>query len=90
MAHREALHRFLDELPYEMLDVAQAALKRVCDTPVIRAVYAAPEDDEPLAEEERLDLERAVAAGEIVSDEAPGSAWGVGGSSSRLIAMPVR
>jgi hypothetical protein len=72
MTTREALHRYLDDLPDELLEAANQVLKRAFDNPVIRSLHAAPYDDEPLTEEDEQAVDaarRAVAAGETVSHD---------------------
>jgi hypothetical protein len=49
---RAKLHRLVDELPDESLDAAAVLLERARD-PMIAALEAAPQDDEPLSPDER-------------------------------------
>ena len=70
---RQYLHKLIDELPEEEIQAAQRYLEflSTCQDPLVRALESAPEDDEPITDEEREavdEAERAVAAGDIVSD----------------------
>jgi hypothetical protein len=49
---RAELHRLVDELPDESVDAAGILLRRAKD-PLVAALEAAPEDDEPYTDEER-------------------------------------
>jgi hypothetical protein len=67
---KESLHRLIDDLP----EVEAERLLRALQTtdPVLRAIELAPEDDEPLSQEERASIRAAraaVARGEVVSHE---------------------
>jgi hypothetical protein len=59
MIARDELHTILDSIPEDRLDAAREALAALAD-PVLLALLSAPEDDEPLTDE---DL-RAIAEGE--------------------------
>jgi predicted transcriptional regulator len=59
MIVRDDLHTLLDAIPEDRLDAAREALAALAD-PVLLALLTAPEDDEPLTEE---DLQ-AIAEGE--------------------------
>lgn len=59
MIGRDDLHTILDSIPEERLADVRAALEQLAD-PVLVALLNAPEDDEPLTEE---DL-KAIAEGE--------------------------
>lgn len=59
MIARDELHTILDSIPEDRLDAAREALAALAD-PVLLALLTAPEDDEPLTEE---DLQ-AIAEGE--------------------------
>lgn len=48
---RERLHELLDELPEDMLDDAEAAIAAL-SVPPYRPPSEAPEDDEPITDEE--------------------------------------
>ena len=56
MSTRATLHRLVDELPESELDAAARFLEYLRDTyiddPVLRSLRGAPEDDEPLTEED--------------------------------------
>jgi hypothetical protein len=67
---KESLYRLIDDLP----EVEAERLLRALQTtdPVLRAIELAPEDDEPLSQEERASIRvarAAVARGEVVSHE---------------------
>lgn len=72
---REELHRLIDELPEGEWHAAArflAYLRDIGSDPFLRALMAAPEDDEPEMPEEEAAMaaaRAAVAHGEIVSDE---------------------
>ena len=59
MIARDELHTILDSIPEDRLDAARDALAALAD-PVLLALLNAPEDDEPVTEE---DLQ-AIAEGE--------------------------
>jgi len=68
---KEALHRLIDELPDDEAERLLRALQTM--DPVLRAIELAPEDDEPLTDEERASIRAAraaVARGEVISHEA--------------------
>ena len=70
---RERLHRLVDTLPAGELPVAGRYLEflAVSGHPFVRALFAAPEADEPLSGGDRGALEegrRALDAGDTVSD----------------------
>ncbi len=72
---KERLHRLIDEWPEEELEAVEqalAALNARRADPLLRALYAAPWDDEPETDEERQAVEAARAAyarHETVSDD---------------------
>ena len=72
MPARDELHRLIDAIPDSELAAAAAALKPLVD-PVTRALLLAPEDDEPLTDDERALIEaartEADAVGYIPHDE---------------------
>jgi hypothetical protein len=51
MIARDDLHTILDSIPEDRLDAAREALAALAD-PVLLALLSAPEDDEPLTEED--------------------------------------
>jgi hypothetical protein len=51
MTTRERLHAILDELPDDMLDAVEAAIFDLTEPPY-RPLSEAPEDDEPLTDED--------------------------------------
>ncbi|MBM2826784.1 MAG: hypothetical protein HW403_848 [Dehalococcoidia bacterium] len=61
MTVKERLHHLVDQLPESMVPVAERTLEVLCqgDDPVLRALEAAPEDDEPETAEERTAVESA-------------------------------
>ena len=61
MTTRDALHQLLDSLPEELLPAAEARLAALRDDPFLRFMLAAPEDDEPLDEEDLAALAEAEA-----------------------------
>jgi hypothetical protein len=63
-ATRADLHRLLDAIPDGQLAAAAAALEPLVD-PLTRALLRAPEDDEPLTDEERALIEKARAEAEV-------------------------
>ena len=68
---REDLHRLVDAIPDDRLTEAVANLEPVMD-PVTRALLMAPEDDEPLTEEDLAAIAEARADrahGDVVKDE---------------------
>lgn len=62
MTTRKELYRLIDGLSDERLDEAAAALRELSKEHMRWTLESAPIDDEPVTEEERVDLERAVAA----------------------------
>jgi hypothetical protein len=63
MTTRQAVHELLDELPDELLDVAQERLAALRDDAFLRFVVTAPVvDDEPLDDEDLAALAEARAA----------------------------
>ncbi len=71
MTTKDKLHRLVDALPEPVLDEAERLLqelqRRAAD-PLLRALAAAPEDDEPDTEEERAaiaEARAAIARGEV-------------------------
>jgi hypothetical protein len=72
MTTRDALHQLLDALPDEFLPIAEQRLAALRDDPLLRALLAAPEDDEPLTDEDLAALAEAraeFARGETMSLE---------------------
>jgi hypothetical protein len=71
---RTELHRMIDELPESELHAAARFLEflREAGDPLLRALEAAPEDDEPLTPEDEAAIEEAledVRAGRVVRHE---------------------
>jgi hypothetical protein len=56
MLAREDLHTLLDAIPEQQLPAIRAALERLAD-PVLLAFLMAPEDDEPLTDEDIAAIE---------------------------------
>lgn len=56
---REALHRLVDELPEPDVDTATRVLEalRATADPVLRSLLTAPEENEPISDEERAAIE---------------------------------
>jgi len=70
MTTREARHQRLDELPDDLLAMAEARLTALRDDPFLRFLMAAPIDDEPLDEEDLAalaEVEAEIARGETIS-----------------------
>lgn len=74
MATKERIHRLVDALPEEELKTAERMLEGLAalalSDPVARALALAPEDDEPVTEEEAAAIEegeRDVAEGRVVT-----------------------
>lgn len=68
---REQLHVMLDSVPDDRLPDLQAALEPYAD-PVLVAILNAPEDDEPVTDEDIADLEatrQAYLRGETIPHE---------------------
>ena len=71
MIARDELRALVDAIPEERLDDARAALAPLAD-PVYLAFLNAPEDDEPLTDEDLAAIAEAkadVARGDVVSHE---------------------
>lgn len=72
MLTRDEMHRLIDAIPDSELAAVAAALEPLVD-PVTRALLLAPEDDEPLTDDERALIEasrtEADAVGYIPHDE---------------------
>jgi hypothetical protein len=69
MTTRDALHQLLDALPDEFLPIAEQRLAALRDDPLLRTLMAAPEDDEPLTDEDLAALAEAraeLARGETI------------------------
>lgn len=71
---KERLYRLIDQIPDGEVHTVERFLEYLAnaDDPVWRALMNAPEDDEPLSDEDREALEegrRALAEGDVVSDE---------------------
>ena len=58
MIARDELHTILDSIPEDRLNAARDALAALAD-PVLLALLSAPDDDEPLTEEDLQALEEA-------------------------------
>jgi len=72
MTSRQAVHQLLDELPDEMLTVAQERLAALRDDAFLHFLVTAPVADEPLDDEDLAALAEARAAferGETISLE---------------------
>jgi hypothetical protein len=70
MTKRDVLHGLLDELPGELLSIAEARLVDLRDDPFVRFLIAAPVDEEPLDDEDLDALAEAdaeLARGETIS-----------------------
>lgn len=70
---KQRLHQLIDELPEDEIHAAERYLEflSACQDPLIQALESAPEDDEPVTDEEREaveEAERAFADGDVVSD----------------------
>jgi hypothetical protein len=68
------LHRLVDQVPRHSLHLIARLVEAVLseEDPVARALDNAPEDDEPITDEDLRDLEMAMGAareGDLVSDE---------------------
>jgi hypothetical protein len=68
------LHRLVDQVPRHSLHLIARLVEAVLseEDPVARALDNAPEDDEPITEEDLRDLDEAMGAareGDLVSDE---------------------
>ncbi len=59
MTSRAELHDILNMLPERELDHAKRVLSALPEDPVLRALMAAPIDDEPLSEEDLRAIEEA-------------------------------
>ncbi len=77
MESRDELHRLVDALPERQALLAKRLLEVLleeakADDPLLRALYTAPVDDEPVTPEEDAFVEealRAVAGGEVLTDD---------------------
>jgi len=60
---RERIHRLVDQLPEAELHAAERFLEflATAENPVLRALWSAPEEEEPLTPEEAAALEEAYA-----------------------------
>ena len=54
------LHKIVDELPEESVDVAGALLRRAAEEPEVAQLLMAPWDDEPETEEEKAAVRQAL------------------------------
>ena len=71
MLTRDQMHQFIDLLPDTRLAEVSELLEKLAD-PVLWALATAPEDDEPLTEEDIAALDEgraALARGEVIPDE---------------------
>lgn len=71
MLTRDQIHRLIDTIPDDRLPSLEAAIAPLTD-PVARAVLLAPEDDEPLTDEDIEALcvaDEAIARGEVFSHD---------------------
>ena len=61
MTVKERLHNLIDRLPDNTAERIESDIRRICEEndPVLKALMAAPEDDEPLTEEDIRDIEEA-------------------------------
>jgi predicted transcriptional regulator len=71
---RERIHRLVDQLPEAELSAAESLLveRRAATDPFFQALANAPEDDEPLTDEDAAALDEAnadIAAGRVVPHE---------------------
>ena len=69
MTTRQTLHQLLDELPDDLLAIAEARIVALRDDPFLRFQMTAPEVDEPLDEEDLAALAEAdaeIARGETI------------------------
>ena len=62
MTSRDQLHEIVDMLPESDLASAQRLLQALPEDPVLRALLAAPLDDEPVTDEDRCAIEEAEAS----------------------------
>jgi hypothetical protein len=70
MSTRQALHQLLDELPDDLLAMAEERIVALRDDPFLRFLMAAPVADEPLDEEDLAalaDARAAVERGETIT-----------------------
>ena len=70
---RKRLHQLIEELPEDEIRAAERYLEflSASQDPLIQALESAPEEDEPITDEEREaveEAERAFAGGDVVSD----------------------
>jgi hypothetical protein len=69
MTNRQAVHQLLDELPDELLTIAEERLAALRDDPFLRFLVTAPVSDEPLDDEDLAALAEAgaeIARGETI------------------------
>jgi hypothetical protein len=74
MTSRATIHGIVDDLPDELLPIAELSLARLAKgtDEFWAALLAAPEDDEPLTEVERQRLDRAwelLRRGAVITDD---------------------
>jgi hypothetical protein len=60
MTTKEALHRLIDDLPDDALPGVERYLSAVRDDPMMRALMAAPLDDEPTTPDEDAGAREAI------------------------------
>jgi hypothetical protein len=60
MTVRESLHVLIDALPEDRLEVVRRTLIAAAGDPLLAALEAAPEDDEPLTAEETAEIDEAL------------------------------
>ena len=70
---KQRLQQLIDELPEDQIRAAERYLEflSASQDPLIQALQSAPEEDEPITDEEREaieEAERAIADGDVVSD----------------------
>ena len=70
---KQRLQQLIDELPEDQIRAAERYLEFLSASrdPLIQALQSAPEEDEPITDEEREaieEAERAIADGDVVSD----------------------
>lgn len=71
---KQRLHKLVDELPEKEIQAAERYLRSLCgqEHPIVRAMRAAPIDDEPLTDEDRAAIEegrREIAAGRGIPND---------------------
>lgn len=64
------MHKIVDELPDDSVDVAGALLRRAAEEPEAAQLLMAPWDDEPVTEEEQAAVHDALKEPGIPLDEA--------------------